>query len=478
MATIYYGADVSSYQGTITWSTYAANKDFVIIKAGGADSGLYTDSKFSANRTGARAQSGLKIGYYFFGDRTVNATTAANYFISILGSLNTGEILVLDIEGANYPQDDWAYTFVTTVYNYYGFYPFVYMSQFSPTSTSLSWPATNPLAPFWMANYSLSATDFSETTGNADSTWGSLAAPNYRILQYSDVGSIPGISGSVDLDSFYSPNSNLNTDWNALGYGGGSTPGSLTYATVTNPTMTYTQPLEQTVVVPTNSYDRVIYSNTWSYTATESSWPVSIAAPATGLTEYAYPVGYFSYSLSSGGSGTSDFGSFQTGLGGYGQFPGDLPLVFVQPYINSSGTLYFDATYTPGGSQTIDFTFYYALMAYPNGTTAPIPSTTPTEAFANAFLSNSKQYSTYRRIDVDKQFGTGNTTYAHGLGVVPNVLYWGQDTGNNIEAQMNTWASSGSFSNSFGIALDSTNVYAYVDSSLNNYGWLRLYKDN
>src|ERR1700688_75954 len=100
MSTIYHGADVSQFQGNITWSSYAGAKDFVIIKAGGCDAGYYTDSKFSTNQTGARAQSGLRIGYYYFGDRSANSTTAANAFIGILGTLNNGEIVFLDIEGA------------------------------------------------------------------------------------------------------------------------------------------------------------------------------------------------------------------------------------------------------------------------------------------------------------------------------------------------------------------------------------------
>ena len=219
MATIYYGADVSTYQGTINWTSYAGAKNFVIVKAGGCDAGYYQDGRFTTNQTGARSQSGLRIGYYFFGNITQDAYTAANYFISIVGSLNTGERLFLDIEGANAPNDAWAFTFCNTLKSYYSFNPSCYMSQFI-TPSDLSWPTTIPITTLWMANWTLAATNFSSTGGVAD--WGA-GHSNYNTLQYADNGSVSGISGAVDLDSFYSPNNTL-ADWDALGFQGGSTP--------------------------------------------------------------------------------------------------------------------------------------------------------------------------------------------------------------------------------------------------------------
>jgi len=478
MATIYHGTDVSHYQGTINWTSYASAKDFVIIKAGGCDAGYYQDSKFTSNQTGARAQ-GLRIGYYYFGDRTGNAITAANNFISIVGALNHGEILALDIEGANYPQDSWAYDFVTTVHSYFGFYPFVYMSQHSPTNSGTVWVTTNPIAPLWMANYGLSSTDFSQTTGNADITWGGLPAPNYQILQYSSTGSVSGITGNVDLDTFYSPNNSL-TDWDALGYaGGGPGVGTLNDLGTLTADMTYATPLQQTIAVPKNSYDQVLYSNVWNTSISASSWPQTITAPAANIGQYAYTIGNFSGTYNGNPLTTADFGSLNLSSGGYGQFPGYIPPVFVQPAVSSSGVVTFIVTYTPGGSATLKLTINYALIAYPDATTVKPTQVLQSTAYSNSIPFNSTGiYSAYRRIASDVTAGTGTSTIAHGQSTIPNILFWVLDNSGDLDIQPSTWSSGGYYSGNFGVSMDSTNVYTYVDSANNSEAYIRVYRDN
>lgn len=485
MATIYHGTDVYTGQGTIDWATYAANKNFVIIKAGGADDGLYTDGSFATNQAGARAQAGLRIGYYFFGYSTLDATASANYFISILGNLNNGEILCLDIEGLNHPDDNWAFDFCTAVHNTLKFYPFVYMSQHSPTNTSLEWQTTNPIAPMWMANYGLADTDFSQVTGNVDSTWGGLAAPNYRILQYSSTGVVPGVPGNrfgfTDLDSFYSPNNSL-TDWDNLGFQGATppvppNPGTLTIGTVTNPTMTYTQPSTETIAVPENSYDQVLFSTKYKApTLTSSSWPVNIAGPSTGINQYAYPFGNFTYSIQ-GTSNLNDYGFINAA--DFGQYPGALPAVVVQPIVDSTGGLSFDVTVNGiSGSVSVDLTLNIALLAYPNASDVPISTVTQNIARSNVFAGGTPTaYSTYRRIASDSSVGQGTTTIAHALSTIPNLVYWVQDNSGTIEMQPVSWSDTG-HNSSFGLSMDSTNVYFFVDSSNNSLCWYRIYKDN
>lgn len=503
MATIYYGTDISRYQSfvgsvytPIDWVAYAAAKSFVIIKAGGGDAngpynppGLYADSQFSTNRTGARAQAGLKIGYYFYGDRRIDAASSANYFISILGSLNNYEILALDIEGIQYPEDDWAFTFVTAVYNAFGFYPFVYMSQFSPTSTTLAWGITNAYSPLWMANYGLASTDFSRTTGNADAIWGQEPAPNYHILQYSSSGSVAGISHvPVDLDTFYSPNNTL-ADWNTFGYGGGvnppgpppppppspTVPGTLTVASVSGPAISYTQPAKQTVNLPTESYDQVLFSTTYNTSVTSSSWPVTVNYPNTGLSQYAYPIGNYRYSIN-GDSNLNDYGFINAG--DYGQFPGTLPTVVVQPIVSSSGGLSFIVTVNNlSGSVTVSLSLNIALLAYPNTTNVPLATVQQQVARSNAIAKIAlSAYSTYRRIYSDSSVGTSTTTVAHKQNTIPNILYWGQDTTGTIEPQPVTWGSGG-HTTALGISMDATNIYFYVDAA-NTKCWFRIFKDN
>jgi len=487
IATIYHGADVSRYQGDIDWASYAAAKDFVIIKAGGGDDSLYTDSKFHTNRSGARAQSGLRIGYYFFGDRSIDAASSANYFISILGTLQDGEILVLDIENHSWgltPDDDWAFVFARGIYNAFGFYPFVYMSQFSPTSSSLFWSATNTVCPFWMANYGLSSTDFSETGGNADATWGGLASPHYRILQYSASGAISGVPATVDLDTFYSPNNTL-ADWDALGYATSGNPppppppppapGTLTVASVSGPTMTTTEPSAQSFV-STESYDQVLFSTTFNTSVTSSSWPVNIAGPATGLEQYAFPMGNYTYSINNGHSNLNDFGFINAG--DYGQFPGTIPTVVVQPIVDSNGGVTFDVVVNNlSGSVTVDLTINIALLAYPETGSIPLSSVTQAVAQSSGSPVTTGGYSSYRRIYQDSSVGTGATTITHNQSTIPNLTYWVQDNSGTIEPQPVTWASDG-HTTAFGVSMDATNIYFYVDATNNAKAWYRTYKDN
>jgi hypothetical protein len=260
-------------------------------------------------------------------------------------------------------------------------------------------------------------------------------------------------------------------------YPGTGGTGVETNATITNPVMIYTQPAQQTISVPQNKYDRVLYSNVWSTSLTESSWPNSINAPATNINQYAYPIGTFNATVNGVGLSTNDFGVLSQAEGGYGQFPGDLPLVFVQPFIDGSGNLSFEITYTPGGPATIDLVISYALLAYPNASEVPIQSTAVEEAFANVYRGP-KSYSTYRRIALDNSIGTGGNSVVHNQSTVPNLLFWVQDNTGDIEVQAPTWTNTGPFVNHFGLSMDATSVYFYVDSINNTKCWYRIYEDN
>ena len=478
MATYYTGADVSVWQGSINWVTYASAHDFVIIKAGGADSGYYTDGNFATNQAGARAQSGLRIGYYYFGEGSADPIIAANSFLSIVGTLNHGEILVLDIENHAWgvaPDDSWAYDFLTTVQASVGFHPFVYMSQSSPTPSVTFWPTTNPIAPFWMANITLSSTDFSQTTDNAGAPWGGLPAPNYRILQYTFSGTAAGISGAVDLDTFYSPNNTLN-DWDILGAGGTvyGIPNDLGTQT---PAVSYSQPATQTIKIPKYSYDRILYSTTFTDTFTTSSGSVTRAGPATTINQYAYPIGNFTASINGGTPATNDFGFITAGS--YGSYPGNLPTVVVQPIVDSTGTLTFAvALNNLTGTNTIALTINIALMAWYD----PSSYTGYTLGQKVAYSSSKKgktplPNATYRRIAADSYVGTGATTIYHNQNTIPDMFIWGFDTSNTIEIQANHWGSAGHLS-FYGVAIDSTRVYFYIFPGDNKYILYRIYGDN
>ena len=66
------GIDVSAWQGTIDWKKVReAGIEAAVLKAGGSDDGLYTDSKWEQNYKEAKA-AGLHVGaYYFVGEKCI-----------------------------------------------------------------------------------------------------------------------------------------------------------------------------------------------------------------------------------------------------------------------------------------------------------------------------------------------------------------------------------------------------------------------
>ena len=69
-----FGIDISRWQGDFNLAKAVHNEgvEFVIIKAGGSDGGLYVDSKFEVNYKKAKAV-GIPVGCYFFSKATTVA---------------------------------------------------------------------------------------------------------------------------------------------------------------------------------------------------------------------------------------------------------------------------------------------------------------------------------------------------------------------------------------------------------------------
>src|SRR4051812_45665718 len=89
--------DVSTYQGNIDWKAVKASGiQIAIIKMGGADAGLYTDSKANQNYYGAKA-AGLAVGCYYFAGPG-SAANQADHFVSLCSPLEKDDVLVLDWE--------------------------------------------------------------------------------------------------------------------------------------------------------------------------------------------------------------------------------------------------------------------------------------------------------------------------------------------------------------------------------------------
>lgn len=82
----WFGIDTSRYQGDFNFKqAVAEGVQFVILKAGGGDDGLYKDSQFENSYKKCK-ELNLPVGAYFFGDARTKerAVEEADYFLSLL----------------------------------------------------------------------------------------------------------------------------------------------------------------------------------------------------------------------------------------------------------------------------------------------------------------------------------------------------------------------------------------------------------
>jgi lysozyme len=184
------GVDVSVYQGTVNWSDVkAAGIDFAIARI---SDGSDLDTEFATNWSGMKS-AGLVRGAYQYFEPGENPTTQANIVISAVGMLGSGDLPVTaDMETTGGESAATIVSNLTTWANAVkagtGKVPMVYTAEgYWDSDVASSAFSTNPL---WVANWGVSCPDL--PTG-----WSS-----WDFWQYSDSGTVGGISGAVDLDEF------------------------------------------------------------------------------------------------------------------------------------------------------------------------------------------------------------------------------------------------------------------------------------
>ena len=197
------GVDVSKWQGDIDWNQVKASGiEYAIIRVGyrGASSGaLAKDNKAIQNLQGAKA-AGLKVGVYIF-SQAINISEAqeeADYAINQIAGNAIDLPIVIDYEygagnsGRLYDAHLSADA-ATSVVNAFcervqsrGYYGMVYANK-SMLEAQLNASDISSKYLVWLANYT-------NQTGYSG---------NYRFWQYTSTGSVPGISGNVDMDVWY-----------------------------------------------------------------------------------------------------------------------------------------------------------------------------------------------------------------------------------------------------------------------------------
>ena len=200
IATYVLGIDVSYHQGVIDWSRVAgAGKAFAFVRASAGT--LTADSAYAANHSGAR-DAGLAVGSYHFANPDSAANDALNearWFVQ-QATIETGDLVpVLDLEVPNglsaAALTTWAQTWLAEVESATGVRPLIYTNAdfWSTSMANTDWFARNGYR-LWVAHWTSAAQPSVPAGGWAGNGW--------TFWQHSSTGTVPGVSGAVDLDRF------------------------------------------------------------------------------------------------------------------------------------------------------------------------------------------------------------------------------------------------------------------------------------
>lgn len=185
------GLDVSQYQGDIDWpSVRAAGYEIAIVKISGGDGGsqaLYFDPTANRNYYFAK-DAGLAVGGYHFAGGG-DPVSEAEFFVRGMSPVVQDDVFVLDWEVQHADPVGWCQSFVNRVHELTGVWCIVYMN--GSTRNAYDWSPVAANCGMWIAWYGKDPEGDLPVTGA------------YIAHQYTSSGSVPGISGSVDLDAFY-----------------------------------------------------------------------------------------------------------------------------------------------------------------------------------------------------------------------------------------------------------------------------------
>ena len=188
-ATTLKGIDVSVYQGNIDWpKVKAAGISFAITRVG---DGLGFDSKFDTNWPAIK-QQGLVRGVYQFFRPGTDPIQQADLLLSHIGTLGDGDLPpVMDLEVTDSQSNaviaDHMQKWLDHVENATGRVPMIYTSPGFYSSIG------NPD----FTRYTLWVAHWQTMCPTMPGSW-----TNWAVWQNADNGTVNGITGAVDLDTF------------------------------------------------------------------------------------------------------------------------------------------------------------------------------------------------------------------------------------------------------------------------------------
>lgn len=187
------GVDVSHWNQVTSWSKVrAAGNEFCFIKA--TEGTSYLDPTFKVRKDQVR-NAGMLLGVYHFAKAT-NPIAEADWFVSQVGELQPGEIVVLDYE--TYSLTDpasWCLLWIQRVEQKLGFKPLLY--TYHGLLTTYNWKKVSDYnVGLWAARYGLQQQEPNQSYRPATGSF-----PFYMCWQYCSKGVVPGIVGFTDLNT-------------------------------------------------------------------------------------------------------------------------------------------------------------------------------------------------------------------------------------------------------------------------------------
>lgn len=202
-------ADISRWQGTIDWDTFKNEIQGVVIKAGGADGGIYYDGMLNYNKNQAR-RCGVPIWFYWYKGASGTAAQQADAFLAAIGDLREGEALVLDDENEAIVNVSFTCAFADRIKERTGRNIIVYSNQARFVGNLQ--PIADRNIGAWVAKYGMNG-------GSVASAGNPPSVPTLTIImwQYTSRASIAGVAeNTVDMNIFYGDKAAF------VAYGGGT----------------------------------------------------------------------------------------------------------------------------------------------------------------------------------------------------------------------------------------------------------------
>ena len=211
-----FGIDVSSYQGSINWSSVHANgASWAFAKA--TEGNYYEDPDFKANMSNGKA-AGMQMGAYHFARPDIDCvSTDANYFWAFAGGyiVKDGKSLdpMVDFEvfngsdcQPNYTAwfNTWANDVKAKTSNF--MHPVIYCSACSGACDLIEYDQSGGIElSAWIADYDGENLYTGNPWGSCDccNAWVTgCGTGNWTYWQVSSTGSIGGVSGDCDFDAY------------------------------------------------------------------------------------------------------------------------------------------------------------------------------------------------------------------------------------------------------------------------------------